>query len=153
MIHERKIFDLSMIGTSDLGISEEHATFTPSVLVKKNIFLWDNSFCNSHLQLGWANKDRHPTVAEAIKRNFHLDIFAQCMAIVQLTEHICYSMRLILKMVRLSSSIWNCSSLVVTMNFSENDRSELGLIYFEAELHTSSLLFMQWKVYIDTRDV
>ena len=39
------------------------------------------------------------------------------------------------------------------MSISENDRSELGLIYFEAEPHTSSLLFMQWKVYIDTRDV
>ena len=38
MIHERKIFDLSMIGTSDLGISEEHATFTPSVLVKTKTF-------------------------------------------------------------------------------------------------------------------
>ena len=75
------------------------------------------------------------------------------MAIVQLTEHICYSMRLVLKMVRLSSSIWNCSSLVVTMSISENDRSERGLIYFESEPHTSSLLFMQWKVDIDTRDV
>ena len=75
------------------------------------------------------------------------------MAIVQLTEHICYSMRLILKMVRLSSSIWNCGSLVGTMSISENDRSERGLIYFEAEPHTSSLLFMQRKVYIDTRDV
>ena len=38
MIHERKIFDLSMIGTSDLGISEEHDTFTPSVFVKRKTF-------------------------------------------------------------------------------------------------------------------
>ena len=43
--------------------------------------------------------------------------------------------------------------MVVTMSFSENDRSERGLIYFEAEPHTSSPLFMQRKVDIDTRDV
>ena len=46
MIHVRKIFDLSMTRTSDLGISENHAIFRPSVHVKVHFSL--ENFASKH---------------------------------------------------------------------------------------------------------
>ena len=48
---------------------------------------------------------------------------------------------------------WICNNEVVTRSFPGQDRSEAKSKTFEAELHTSALLGMQWNVYNDTLEV
>ena len=82
-----------------------------------------------------------------------MDDFAKSVATVEETVHVCLDVRTTLQKRRFILLKWICKDEVVTRSIPEKDRSEAKSKTFKAELHTSSLLGMQWNVNNDTLEV
>ena len=94
----------------------------------------------------------HPIAAKAVKRNFDMDDFAKSVATVEEAVNVYQEVRTTFQK-RFNLLKWIGNNEVVSRSIPEKDRSEAKSKTFEAELHTSSLLGMQWNVDNDTLNV
>ena len=98
---------------------------------------------------GVDNQVDHPIAAKAVKRNFFMDDFAKSVITVE-AVYVYQDLRTTLRKGGFNLLKWVCNNEVVTRSIPEKDRREAKSKTFEAELHTSSLLSMQWNVNTDT---
>ena len=107
----------------------------------------------SLFQAGVDNQVDHPIAAKAVKRNFYMDDFAKSVATVEEAVHVYQDVRTTLQTGEFNLLNWICNDEMVTRSIPEKYRSEAKSKIFEAELHTSSLLGMQWGVDNTTQEV